>query len=184
MSDAQTVALAPVAGSIDNLADWDAVTAGITRATGLPVAITPDTLLALLGSAVALMFEAQSSGNMNVLRGTFAAPIVAQCQANADGLLTGRPESIVVHLAAGRVVDGHGVLRVHLNIAGVRTDGAPSLDRQFWDLQLGAQATVAQSACPNCGAPVSGGELVCGHCGTDVRSVVDVTAAVTRLELY
>ncbi len=184
MSNSEAVALAPVTGSIDNPADWEAVTAGITRATGLPVATTPDTLLALLGSAVALMFEAQASGNMNVLRGTFAAPVVAQCQANADGLLTGRPGSIVVHLAAGRVVDGHGVLRVHLNIAGVRADGSPSLDRQFWDLQLGAQATVAQSACPNCGAPVSGGELVCGHCGTDVRSMVDVAAIVTRLELY
>jgi zinc-ribbon domain len=176
--------LTPVTGSIDNPGDWDAVTQRITQVSGLPPAVDADTLLALIRSAVALMFEAQASANMNLLRGTFAAPVVAQCQANADGLLSGRPGSVVVHLAAGRVVDAHGVLRVHLEVHGQRVDGSPSVDRQFWDLQLGGQVTVAQSACPNCGAPVAGGELVCSHCGTDVRSVTDVPAVVSRLELY
>ncbi len=179
-----TSELIPVAGSIDNPEAWPAVTQGIERASGLPVPVSPDALLALIGSGVALMFEAQASGSLDVLRGTFAAPVVAQCQANRESLLRGRPQSVAVHLAAGRVVDGHGVIRVHLEIHGERPDGSASLDRQFWDLQLGAQVTVAQSACPNCGAPITTGELICGHCGTDVRHVVDVPVVICRLELY
>jgi zinc ribbon protein len=179
-----TAELAPVPGSIDNPGDWPAVTQRITQLTALPMPVGPDQVLALVSSGVALMFEAQSSGNIELLRGVFAAPVVAQCQANADGLLSGHPTSVAVHLAAGRVVDGHGVLRLHLEVHGQRADGSACVDRQFWDLQLGAQVTVAKAACPNCGAPVAGGELICSHCGTDVRAVVDVPAVVSRLELY
>jgi hypothetical protein len=179
-----TVERPPVSGSIDNPGDWDAVTQRITQASGMPLALSPDELLAFVSSGVALVFEAQTSGDMNLLRGVFAAPVVGQCTMNADGLLGGRPRSVVVHLAAGRVADGHGIVRAHLEIHGERPDGTPSLDRQFWDLQIGAQVTVAQAACPNCGAPVGGGALICGHCGADVRSVVDAPAVVTRLELY
>lgn len=179
-----TSELAPVAASINNREDWAAVTQGIERTTGLPIAISPDGLGAVIGSGLTLMFDAQTSGSMDGLRGTFAAPVVAQCQANHDGLLSGRPRSVTVHLAAGRVVHGHGVLRVHLEIHGERPDGSASIDRQFWDLQVGAQVTVAQPACPNCGAPVTAGELVCSHCGTDVRHNVDVPVVVSRLELY
>jgi hypothetical protein len=179
-----TTQLTPVTGSFDNREDWDAVTQRITQVTGMPLTVSPDDLLAMISSGVALMFEAQTSANANLLRGTLAAPVVAQCRVNIDGLLSGRPQSVVVHLAAGRVVDGRGVVRAHLEIHGVHPDGTPSIDRHFWDLQLGAEVTVAQTTCPNCGAPVAGGELVCTHCGTDVRTVTPVPAVVTRLELY
>jgi len=179
-----TAELAPIAGSIDNPGDGDAVPRPIKQAPGLPMGVSPDELLTLIRSGVALMFEAQTSGNMNLLRGTFAAPVVGQCRTNRNGLMSGQPRSVAVHLAAGRVVEGHGVVRVHLEIHGDRPDGQASLDRQFWDLQVGAQVTVTQSACPNCGAPVGVGELICNHCGSDVRSVVEVPAMVCRLELY
>ena len=54
----------------------------------------------------------------------------------------------------------------------------------FWDLQVGGRATVAPSVCPNCGAPIARGELICTHCQTDVRSVVDTALLVSRVELY
>jgi uncharacterized Zn finger protein (UPF0148 family) len=76
------------------------------------------------------------------------------------------------------------VLRVHLAIVAEYDQGARRVVSQFWDLQLGAQATVAQPSCPNCGAPLAQGELICAHCGTDVRSVVEVPLLVSRLELY
>ena len=41
-----------------------------------------------------------------------------------------------------------------------------------------------QGRCPNCGAPIARGELVCEHCRADVRSVVTVPLVVSRLELY
>ncbi len=179
-----TSELMPIAAAIDNREDWAAVTQGIERATGLPLAVSPDGLTAVIGAGLALMFDGQKSRSMDGLRGSFAAPVVAQCQANHDGLLSGRPRSVTIHLAAGRVVDGKGVVRVHLEIHGERQDGSASIDRQFWDIQVGAQVTVAQPACPNCGAPITAGELVCSHCGTDVRHNVDVPVVVSRLELY
>ena len=82
------------------------------------------------------------------------------------------------------MADGHPVVRTHLRIQVQRPDGSPSVATQFWDLQLGAQVMVGQQTCPNCGAPIGGGELVCGYCRTDVRSLVEVPLVVSRLELY
>lgn len=179
-----TGSLTPVAGSFDNAGDWDVITQPITRASGLPMPVSPDALLSWVTSAVTLVSEARASGSMDLLRGTFAAPVVAQCRLNADGLLGGRAQSVEVHLAAARILDGHGMVRLHLAIHSTRPDGSAAVDRQFWDLQLSGETAVAQSSCPNCGAPAAGGALVCGHCGTDLRSVVDVPLLVTRLELY
>jgi hypothetical protein len=184
MSATDQALLSPLSASIDNVEDWEVVTQQITRSTGLPVGVTADAVLGLIRTAVPLMFEAQRAKNMNLLRGTFSAPVVAQCQRNAGCLLAGRPTSAVVHLVGGRADGGEAVLRAHVSIQGQAADGTQTLDRQFWDLRLGAQVTVAQPACPNCGAPIPGGELICGHCGTDVRSVVAVPMVVSRLDLY
>ncbi len=184
MSTTEQAHLAPLDASIDNVEDWEAITAQITRSTGLPLSVTPDAVLGMIRTAVPLMFEAQLTRNMNLLRGTFAAPVVAQCQRNADGLLSSEPVSAIVHLVGGHADGAGAVLRTHVSIEGQRADGTRSFDRQFWDLRLGAEVTVAQSACPNCGATIAGGELICGHCGTDVRSVVHAPIVVSRLSLY
>jgi hypothetical protein len=176
--------LAPVPASIDNAEDWDAIMQGIARQTGLPPTVTPESVLGMVRGAVPLVFEAESSGNVNLLRGTFADPVVAQCRQNLGSLLRGRPEATVVHLVGGRVAGGNPVLRVHVLIQGRRSDGDQTLDRQFWDLQFGGQVTVGQHDCPSCGAPIPPGELICEHCGTDVRSTVEVPLVVSRLELY
>ena len=184
MSTTEQTHLAPLAASIDNVEEWEAITTQITRSTGLPLPVTPEDVLGMIRTAVPLMFEAQLAKNMNLLRGTFAAPVVAQCQRNADCLLGGEPVSAVVHLVGGHADGGCAVLRAHVSIEGQRADGTSSFDRQFWDLRLGAEVTVAQPACPNCGATIAGGELICGHCGTDVRTVVHAPIVVSRLNLY
>jgi hypothetical protein len=176
--------LAPVPASIDNPADWDPIMQLIARRTGLPPTITLDSVLGLVRGAVPLIFEAQSAGTANLLRGTFGDPVVAQCQLNIGCLLSGRPESAVAHLVGGRVADGRPILRVHVLVQGRGPDGEQTIDRQFWDLVLGAEVTVSQPDCPNCGAPVAQGELICDHCGADVRSTVEVPLVVSRLELY
>jgi ribosomal protein S27AE len=176
--------LAPVPASIDNPGQWDTIAQQIALASGLPLTITPEVLLGMVGSAAPLIFEAQSAGDAGMLRGTFADPVVAQCQRNGVRLLSGEPVSAVVHLVGGRVADGHSVLRVHLAIEGQDAAGEHTVDRQFWDLSLGGQVTVGLHSCPNCGAPLAAGELVCGHCHTDVRKTVQVPLVVSRLELY
>lgn len=181
---ASPLELAQVPASIDNPGDWDPIMQGIARQTGLPPTITADAVLGMVRGAVPLIFQAECAGNVDVLRGTFADPVVAQCRQNLGSLLRGRPEAAAVHLVGGRVTDGDPVLRVHVLITGQGPGGDPTLDRQFWDLRFGGRVTVGRQECPHCGAPLPHGELICDHCGTDVRSTVDVPLVVSHLELY
>lgn len=184
MSAIEEREIAPVPATIDNAADWDVLANQIMVATGMPTAVTPQMIAGMVGSAVPLLFAADSARNLNPLRGTFSDPVVAQCARNAGTLMGAHPQSVVVHLAGSRVVDGHPVVRAHLSIQATGEDGNPAPCQQFWDLQFGATVTVGQPSCPNCGAPVGQGELICGHCHADVRSVIDAAIVVSRLELY
>jgi hypothetical protein len=184
MSTTDQRQLAPIPASIDNPEAWEALAQQIAQATGMPPAVTPPLIVRMIGSAVPLLFEADAAGDANLLRGTFADPVVAQYARNLGQYTGAPPTSVVVHLVGSRVVEGHPVVRAHLVIEVQRPNGERATDGQFWDLQLGGQLTVGQPDCPNCGAPVGDGELICGHCHTDVRSVVDVPIVVSRLELY
>jgi hypothetical protein len=176
--------VAPIPTSIENTGDWSEIAAQIASATGVPPVLTPETLLGMVGSAVPLLFGADAAKDMNPLRGTFADTVIAQCQRNAGCLEGEHPTSAVVHLVGAHTVDGHCLLRAHLSIQVQGADGSQRVARQFWDLQLGAQVTVGHPSCPNCGAPIAMGTLICEHCQTDVRSVVEVPLVVSRIELY
>jgi hypothetical protein len=110
--------------------------------------------------------------------------VIAQCERNAGQLAGALPLSAAVHLVGTPVADGRPALRTHLKVAVQTAHASEGVSGQFWDLQLGAQAVVAQPSCPNCGAPIADGHLICGHCGADVRSVVSVPLIVSRLEIY
>jgi hypothetical protein len=186
-SDAQR-ALAPIAVSIENAGDWGQFAAQLTAATGVPTVATPELLSATIASAVPLLFEADAARAASRLRGTFADAVIAQCQRNAGALEGARPLSVSMRLVGTpHTGDARAALRVHLAIAITDAAGAPCAQRlssQFWDLELGGEATVGEVNCPNCGAPLARGELLCGHCGADARSVVAVPLLVSRLELY
>jgi len=184
MTSTQQLQLAPIPVSIDNLAEWEAIAKQIASETGEPTVVTPELIVGMIASAVPLLFAADASKDTNVLRETFTGPVIAQCQRNAGCLSGQRPLSAVVDLIGAPRVEGHTALRVHVTVDVEGADGSPSVNRQVWDLQLGAQVMVGQTTCPSCGAPLAEGELICGHCGTDVRSAVKVPLAVSRLELY
>jgi hypothetical protein len=176
--------LAPIHAAIDNPADWETLNQEIVSLTGVPSAVTPDAIAEMIGSAVPLLFEADRTGKADLVRGTFTDQLVAQCRRNPGSLSGEQPLAAGVHLVGAHVTDGHPVVRAHLTIEVRRPDGSQGVNRQFWDLQLGAQVTVGQGTCPNCGAPIGQGELICEHCHTDVRGVVEVPVVVSRLELY
>ena len=184
MSATDQVQVTPVPASIDNPGDWETLAGQITAATGLPPTVTPDLITGMVRTAVPLLFAADAARNANLLRGTFADPVVVQCIVNLGGLMGAQPVAVGVHLVGARVTDGHPVVRVHLTIQTRRADGGSAVQNQFWDLEVGGQVTVAQPNCPNCGAPLGSGELVCSHCHTDVRSVVEVPLVVSHLGLY
>jgi hypothetical protein len=184
MTTAEQLQVSPIPVSIDNVADWGEIAEQVARESGLPTVVTPEMLARMVGSAAALLFAADAAKDMNLLRGTFADPVIAQCQRNTGCLGGGQPASAAIRLIGAHMVDAHPVLRARLEVQVKGADGSESVAGQFWDLQLGAQATVGQSTCPNCGAPIADGDLICGHCRADVRDVIAVPLLVSRLELY
>ena len=182
MSAGEQQQISPIPASPENPQEWPEIAARISSLAGVPTTVTPEMLDGMVGSAVALLYAADSTRDMGLLRGTFADPVIAQCERNAGCLRGDRPISAVIRLVGVRAVDGHPTLRVHLSI-GVTGD-TQSLSGQVWDIQVGGDATVGRPSCPNCGAPLPVGMLTCGHCGSDVRTVVNVPLLVNRLELY
>jgi hypothetical protein len=184
MSATEQVQVAPIPATIDNLDDWAVIAQQVESRSGAPTVVTPELVAGMIGSAVPLLFEADSAKNANLLRGTFTDALVAQCERNAGDLMGTRPTSVAAHMVGVHTADAYSVVRAHLRIQVRRPDGSPALSTQFWDLQLGAQVMVGQETCPNCGAPIGKGELLCEYCHTDVRSLVEVPLVVSRLVLY
>jgi len=174
----------PVPASIDNAGEWDAFAQQISADAGQPTQVTPDMLAGMIGSAAPLLFAADAAHDVDLLRGTFADPVIAQCQRNAGCLAGASPTAARVQLVGCQIVNGHAVLRAKLSLALQGATDGRAVETQFWDLQLGGELTVGQPTCPNCGAPIGQGELICGHCHTDVRSTVNVPVLVSRLEIY
>jgi zinc-ribbon domain len=184
MTQAAQLRVSPVPSSIDNVGDWDGIARQIAAEAGLPTAVTPEMVTGMIGSGVPLLFDADAAKDMDLLRGTFAAPVIAQCQRNTGCLRQQRPSSVAAHLIGSHVLEGRPVLRTHLSIELAESVDGQNVTGQFWDLELGAQTTVGRASCPNCGAPIATGALICGHCQADVRTVVEVPLIVSRLELY
>jgi hypothetical protein len=181
---AEQLQVTPIAASIENAEDWGEIAQQILSGSGLPTVLTPELLVGTLGSAVALLFAADAAKDVNLLRGTFADPVIAQCQRNLGCMEGEHPTAVAIHLVGAHMLEAHPVLRARLAIQVRGADLAQTVNNQFWDLQIGAQVTVGQLQCPNCGAPMAQGELICTHCHADVRSVMKVPIVVSRLELY
>ncbi len=184
MSTPDRVQASPVPVSIDNEGEWQVFAQQLSSEGGEPTELTPELLEGVIGSAVALLFEADRTRDVDLLRGAFSDQVIAQCERNAGSLEGDQPVSAVLHLVGTPMENGHATLRSHLAITVQRQDGSQGVSNQFWDLQPGAQTTVGQTSCPNCGAPIAPGHLICDHCGTDVRSTVAVPMIVNKLELY
>ncbi len=184
MPAASQLGVAPVAVSIENAGDWEAIARQAEAKAGVPTTVTPEILTATVASAVPLLFEADARGEAELLRGTFTDAVIAQRAQNAGGLEGARPLEVTLRLVGVHAEQGHAVLRVHLAIRVEDTAGTEHPRSEFWDLQLGGQAVVGASCCPNCGAPVAAGHLICSHCQSDVRGTVAVPLVVSRVELY
>jgi hypothetical protein len=184
MTTAQELKISPVPASIANPGEWEAIAKQVAAESGLPTQVTPELLAGMVGSAVPLLFESDAARDADLLRGTFSDSVVAQCQRNSGCLLGETPMSVVINLIGAHMAEAHPTVRVRLPIQVKSADGSESVNSQFWDLELGAEVTVGQATCPNCGAPIAQGALICEHCRADVRSVVKAPLVVSRLEMY
>jgi hypothetical protein len=176
--------ISTVPARIDNEECWEEIAKQIEAESGLPTQVTPQLVSGMISSVVPLLYQADAAKDMGLLRGTFTDALIAQRQRIAGCLQGARPILVVADLIGTHMDDGHPTIRAKLSIRLTNRDGGESVANEFWDLRLGDTATVSQANCPNCGAPMGQGELICGHCGTDARSVVTVPLVVSRLELY
>ncbi len=176
--------LATVAVVLDNPEDWSDVARQLAAASSIAGAITPELLTMTVGSAVPIMFAADRSGDADILRGTFSDQVISQRRQHPGSFDGDTPVSVTLHLIGAPMQGGKPVIRVHLVVATRSDDGGNRASSQFWDFTVDSQVVVGQALCPNCGAPIPEGELVCDHCHTDVRQVVSAPLVVSRLEFY
>ena len=182
MSDSPQLATVPV--DLDNPEDWNDIAQQLAAASSLPGSITPELLTMTVGSAVPILFAADRSGAVDILRGTFADQVMTQRRGLPGSLDGDTPVSVRLHLVGAPLHDGKPVIRVHLVIATQSPDGGSGANSQFWDFTVDTQVVVGQATCTNCGAPIPEGRLICDHCHADVRQVVSAPLVVSRLELY
>jgi hypothetical protein len=176
--------MSPVSVSIDNPDDWADIAQQLSASAGVPSCLTPDVLMGTVGSAVPMLFAADASGTTDLLRDAFAPQVIVQRQRLSGSLNGDTPDSVVLHLVGTPIQDGKTELRVHLLIKTHTSAGGEGASSQFWDFAVGAQVTVGRTSCPNCGAPLGNGQLICDHCHANVGRTVDAPLVVNRLELY
>jgi len=174
----------PIPVVIDNPGDWASIMEELGSRTGSPPTITPELVAGVVGSAAPLLFAADAAGTSDRLRGTFPDPVIAQVERNFGSFFGERPVSGTVHLVGSPAGPVPPALRIHLQLLVKSAQGDDGVNSQFWDLAVGSQVTVGDATCPNCGAPLAVGQLICDHCHTDARSIVSVPLAVSRLVLY
>jgi len=182
MSDVPELATVPV--DLDNPEDWNDIAQQLAAVTSIPGSVTPELLTMTVGSAVPILFAADRSGDSDILRGTFTDQVMTQRRGLPGSLDGDTPVSVTLHLVGAPLREGKPVIRAHLVIATRSADGGSGANSQFWDFTIDTQVVVGQATCPNCGAPVPEGRLICDHCHTDVRQVVSAPLVVSRLELY
>jgi hypothetical protein len=174
--------------AVTNPQAWEHITHDIEMHTGVPPNATVEEVADLVSSAVALLYAADASGDMEVLRGVFCDPVVGQCELNqgclhdavpaAGGQLTliGEP-----YLPNGDAI--HAV-KVRAEFPVTTPAGTTLPSWLFMDVEFGSHVTVSGAhSCTNCGAALERGEILCSHCGADMRAEVSTPLAISRLQL-
>jgi hypothetical protein len=178
-----TIQAAGVPARVQNPEDWPGIVSAIERHTGHPPNTDLDTVVQFLSDCVQLLFEADTTHDAQILRGTFAEPVIGQL-IGLSGLLDGFTAlaADLLLIGAPQVLD-NAFVRIRARVMAADVRGQQSVHQQFWDIALGdLTATIGPSECANCGAPLPPGALVCAYCHTDSRGTVHVPLQVIRLQ--
>jgi hypothetical protein len=168
----------------ENAQDWPDIASDIEKRSGTPPTADLSVVERFMGDCIALLSEADRAHNPELLRGSFADELVGRLlrlTVPACGWTAVAAHLVLIGAPAG--VE-RAVLRIRANVQARDQDGdEPSVHEQFWDLAFGdLTATVATTNCPNCGAPLTQGVLVCPYCHTDTRATAHVPLQVVRLQ--
>jgi zinc-ribbon domain len=180
VTGAPTAAL-PV--SVENPETWNEISRAITERTGLPPVTDLASVLGFVGASIRLVFEAENAQRPDTLRASFAEPVIAQLIRHGGGFIGSTPSAADVNLVGVPGSSGPPAVRLRIRITAANPAGQPSYLEQFWDVQMGGgTVTVGATTCPNCGAPLADGAIVCSYCRADTRSAQNVPLLVVKLE--
>lgn len=174
--------------TVTNPQAWEQIAHDIELRTGVPPAASLEEVAGVVSSAIALLYSADASGDMDVLRGVFSDPVVGQCERNR-GCLQGAvpaPGGQLTLIGAPYRDNGEPVpgVRVRAEFPVTTQSGSALPSGLFMDAEFGARVTMpAARTCSNCGAQLGSGELLCSHCGADMRTEVSTPLAISRLLL-
>jgi hypothetical protein len=180
VSGAPTPVQIPVV--IDNLADWTDMAKVLASDLSVQSTITPELITQFVGSAVKVLFSIGSIEQIGLARGVVSDHVLNQFE-HLIGQLSGTPVAVTVHLVSTPEDGDHYEVRIHV---GVRVNGGNAeVVWMVWDLMTDAAVAVAPSTCPNCGAPLENGVLICPFCHASVLpTAARSPLQITRLETY
>jgi hypothetical protein len=157
--------------------------------TGVPPNATVEEVAGIVSSAVALLYAADAAGDMEVLRGVFCDPVVGQCERNR-GCLEGAvpaPGGQLTLIGAPYAANGDPIcgVRVRAEFPVTTPAGTTLPSVLFMDVQFDSRVTLsAAHNCSNCGEPLGRGEILCSHCGADIRTEVSTPLAISCMQLF
>lgn len=174
--------------TVTNPEAWEQITHDIEMHTGVPPEATVEEIADLVSSAVALLYTADASGDMEALRGVFSDPVVGQCELNQGCLekAVPAPGGQLTFIGEPYLPNGDPIrgVRVRAEFPVRTAAGTTHPGGLFMDVEFGSHVTVsAAHSCTNCGAALGRGELLCSHCGADMRAEVSTQLAISRLQL-
>ena len=184
MTDGGAAGLSAIPIEVENPDEWSEIYRELSAMHGVPPALTLDAVTALVASAVPILFHADATHSVDVMRGTFSNQVIAQCGAHLGCLLGVTPTSALLRLIGAPARRVPPVLRVRIIARTIAPQGHDVKISQFWDIEFDSETTVSMGTCPNCGAPLAAGQLVCSHCHSDARAKVEVPLLVNRLQIY
>ncbi len=176
--------LTAIPTTVENPGEWSQIYQELSAAHGVPPAVTVDAIAAMVGSALPIFFHADATRGIDIMRGTFSNQVIAQCGAHLGCLGGARPTSALVRLIGAPARRDPPVLRVRVVARTVTPEGNDGTNSQFWDIEFDSETVVSKGACPNCGAPLAAGQLVCSYCHRDARTKVQVPLLVNRVQIY
>ncbi|MGA2009149.1 MAG: hypothetical protein ABSH51_01255, partial [Solirubrobacteraceae bacterium] len=138
--------------AVTNPHAWAQIAHEIETHTGVPLTATVAEVANLVSSAVALLYAADASGDMEVLRGVFCDAVVGQCELNR-GCLEGTvpaPGGQLTLIGVPFRPNGDPIrgVRVRAEFPVTTLAGTTRPSELFMDVEFGSQVTV--SAARNC----------------------------------
>ncbi len=169
------------------LNEKDFLNLGKDFAKPLPQEISLESVKLFVSTMVPQMYSCMINHDFRSLLNSFSQEAVEALKFLSAHYVGNEPNLVEVNLV-GLTPDQANKdfmeLRIHLTVHAADSDGSPVILQQFWDVSGNHSFEGSLSQCPNCGAPVEAGTIVCKYCHSDLRSESTATIFVSRVQSY